>query len=142
MNSEDNMQPKLTQTTQNDSHWVSNLDIETLSNIIAEQIKQDEATPKTQNTDNNSKFQPPRPIHSQHIRFNLIHHHGVTNNLTTLQLFKSHLTVLHHADSSAIILPFMALKQHYSSLHNLKQIKEIEENRMYQYFKPYYQINK
>jgi hypothetical protein len=123
-----------------DSQRVSNLDIESLTNIIAEQIKKDanlQADPRVENP--TPKFQPPPSIHSQHTCFNLIHRRGVSNSSTTLQLFKSFLTVLCHVDSSAIILPFMASKQHYSSLCNLKQIKEIEENRMYQYVKPYYQ---
>ena len=109
---EHSTQPKPTQTTPNESHWVSNLDIESLSSIIEKQIKQDKNSPDPHTSDNNSKFQPPCPIHSQHIRFNMICHREVSNNITTLQLFKSFLMAIRHADSSAVILPFMASKQH------------------------------
>jgi len=142
MTSDDNIpQPhKDAPTNSSESQWVSNIDIESLTDIIAEQIKKDGPPSEDQSNDiPPTSFQPPRPIHSQYIRFNLIRHCEVSNNMTTLQLFKSFLTTLHHADSSTIILPFLSSIQHYSSLHNLKQIKEVEENRMYQYFKLYYQ---
>jgi len=60
-------------------------------------------------------------------------------NLLTLKLFKYFINELKAADSSLTVLPFQASKQHYSALIHTKQINTIEENRMHQYFKPYYQ---
>jgi hypothetical protein len=129
-----------TATTQAATQLISDTDIVTLSTIIAEQLKKDEANRLT-NTEavKSPCMSPPRPQHSQRIRFNLIRQRGASSTQTTLQLFRSFATTLRRADPSAIFHPFSATKQHYSSLHNIKQIQEIEENRVYQYFKPYYQ---
>jgi hypothetical protein len=42
-------------------------------------------------------------------------------------------------DSSFIILPYQASKQHYSSLSSLKQISLVDEPKMLYFFKPYHQ---
>ncbi len=53
---------------------------------------------------------------NQQIRFNLIHHRGAVADIPVLKLFKSFTSTLKKADSSVIIHPFQASKQHYSSL--------------------------
>lgn len=77
-------------------------------------------------------------MHSQKIRFNLIRQRGMSSSNTTLQQFKSFATVLRNSEPAVVFLPRLAYKQHYSSLHSVKQIQEVEANRMFQYFKPYY----
>jgi hypothetical protein len=136
----ENNKTSTTATTQAATQLISHTDIVTLSYIIAEQLKNDEANHLT-NTEavKSPCMSPPRPQHSQRIRFNLIRHREASSTQTTLQLFRSFATTLRRADPSVIFHPFSATKQHYSSLHNIKQIQEIEENRVYQYFKPYYQ---
>jgi len=83
-------------------------------------------------------LQPTPPL-SQRIRFNLIRHQGTVSDTPTGKLFKSFLTTLWNADSSLIIIPYHAAKQYYSSLANLKQIESIDDTRLLQFFKPYYQ---
>jgi hypothetical protein len=82
-------------------------------------------------------IQPP-PNMSQRIQFNLICHRGTVCDVPTGKLFKSFLTTMQNADSSLIVLPFQAAKQHYSSLANLKQIQNIDDTKLLQFFKPYY----
>ncbi len=67
---------------------------------------------------------------SQRIRFNLIRHRGTVSDIPILKLFISFLTTLKKADSSLIILPFQASKQHYSSISTIKQIQSWK-NRNY-----------
>ncbi len=76
---------------------------------------------------------------SQCICFNLIRHRGTVSDIPTLKLFKSFTSTLKKADSSLIILPFKASKQHYSSLSTLKHIQSMEENKLGQFFKSYHQ---
>jgi len=58
--------------------------------------------------------------------------------MNTLLLFKSFATALRSSDSSLLILPYAASKQHYTPLATLKQIQTMESNQMYQYFKSLY----
>ena len=45
---------------------------------------------------------------------------------------------MRNADSS-LVLPYQSAEQHYSSLSNLKQIQSVDDNKLLQFFKPYYQ---
>jgi hypothetical protein len=63
---------------------------------------------------------------TQRIRLNLIRHRGMIRNIPTLKLFKSFTATLRNADSSMIILPYQASKQHYSALTNIKQIQSVD----------------
>jgi hypothetical protein len=76
---------------------------------------------------------------NQRISFNLIRHRGTSADIPTFKLFKSFTSTLKKADSSIIILPFLASKQHYSSLSTLNHIKTLEENKLGQFFKSYHQ---
>jgi hypothetical protein len=76
---------------------------------------------------------------SQCIRFNLIRHRSTISDIPTLKLFKSFAATICNADSSIVILPYQAAKQRYSSLTNLKQIQAVNDHRLLQFFKPYYQ---
>jgi len=58
--------------------------------------------------------------------------------LSTLSLFKSFAPVLCTSDSSILILPYSANKQHYSPISTIKQINSLEDNQMSQYYKPFY----
>jgi hypothetical protein len=49
------------------------------------------------------------------------------------------MSTLWNADSSPLILPFQSAKQHYLSLSSLKQIQGIDDVRLKQFFKSYYQ---
>jgi len=90
-------------------------------------------------------YEKPKPVIkpnlnlSQHIRFNLIRHRGTICDIPIEKLFKSFTTTLCNADSSLVILPFQAAKQHYSSLTNIQQIQNIDSTCLNQFFKPYYQ---
>ncbi len=129
-------QPKVAKSNQ----WVNKMDIHTLTNIIAAQLKHDDVSNPVPTTDISSLTTPPaRSQHSQRIRFNLICHQGASSDQTTLALFKSFATTLRCADVSVTFLPWAASKQHYSSLHNIKQIQELEGKCLYQFFKSYYQ---
>ncbi len=75
----------------------------------------------------------------QHLHINLFRQKGVAGSLKTLQLFKSFALVLQQTDPLLAILPFEATKQHYSSLNSNKQIETIDESKIYQFFRPYYQ---
>jgi len=46
--------------------------------------------------------------------------------------------MLGKSDPEVVILHFLSSKQHYSSLHSIKQIQEVEANKMLLYFKAYY----
>lgn len=106
---------------------MADTDIDTITSIIAEQLKHDTVTLQAKASLINQKpTTPPTPQHSQRIRFNLIMHCGASNTQTTLQLFQSFAITIRRADPTAIFLPFSATKQHYSSLHNIKQIQEME----------------
>jgi hypothetical protein len=76
---------------------------------------------------------------SQHLRFNLIHHRGVSANIPVLKLFKSFTTAIKKADPTAIILPVHSNKQHFSSLSTLKHIQLTNDSKMSIYFKSYHQ---
>lgn len=81
---------------------------------------------------------PPKQL-SQWVRFNLICHRGTISDIPALKTFKSFMTTLCNADPSLIILPYQVSKQHYSSLTNIKQIQTIDEPKLYQFLRPYYQ---
>jgi hypothetical protein len=66
----------------------------------------------------------------------------MSNSESTLEQFRSFASMLRQSDPTIVILSFLTSKQHYSSLHSIKQIQEVEENSMLQYFKPYYQKKK
>jgi len=76
---------------------------------------------------------------NQRIRFNLIRHRGTVSDIPSIKLFKSFAPTLKKVDPSAIFLPFHSNKQHYSSLVTLKQIENMEENKLHQFFKSYHQ---
>jgi len=117
---------------------VNDTDLSALTTIIAQQLTKDqEHTQSTSSQQESLAVHEPEAI-NQWIRFNLIRHRGVVGNLSTLKLFKSFVNELKAADSSLAVLPFRASKQHYSALTHTKQINTVEENRMYQYFRPYY----
>lgn len=78
-------------------------------------------------------------IINQRIRFNLIRHRGTNSSTPTVKLFKSFASTLRNIDSNLAILPYLSSKQHYSSLTNIKQINAVDDNRLHQYFKPFYQ---
>jgi aconitase A len=117
---------------------VATINISSLTSIIAEQLKQNKENIATLVVTAEKQITQDHPEHSQHIRFNLIRHHGTSCTNTTLEQFRSFASTLKRADPTVTFLPFQASKQHYSALHNVKQMLEIEENRMYQYFKLYY----
>ncbi len=75
---------------------------------------------------------------NQRIRFNLIRHRGTVANIPTIQLFKSFETTLKTVDPLINIIPFHSAKQHYSLLITLKQIQNMEENKLSQFFKSYH----
>ena len=76
---------------------------------------------------------------NQRIRFTLIRHRGTSADIPTFKLFKLFTSTLRKADSSIIILPFLASKQYYSSLSALNHIKTLEDNKLGQFFKSYHQ---
>jgi len=75
---------------------------------------------------------------NQRIRFNLIRHRGTVANIPTIKLFKSFETTLKTVDPLMNIIPFHSAKQHYSSLITLKQIQNMEENKLSHFFKSYH----
>jgi hypothetical protein len=88
-------------------------------------------------------YQKPIPIieakGNQRIRFNLIRHRGAVADIPILKLFKSFTSTLKKANSSVIILPFQASKQHYLLLSTLKHIQAVNDNKISQFFKSYHQ---
>jgi hypothetical protein len=122
--------------------WVNDTSVSTLSSLILEQLKKDQATPEL----NNNAILCQSPIANdvynelcQRFRFNVIRHQGSVSTITMLKLFKSFTSALRSSDPSLLILPYSASKQHYSPLSTVKQIQALEENQMLQYFKPFYQ---
>jgi len=78
-----------------------------------------------------------------HITWNLtslkLTQHSTVSDIPIIKLFKSFTSTFKKADPSLILLPFQASKHHYSSISTLKQIKSLEEQKIYQFFKPYHQ---
>jgi hypothetical protein len=122
--------------------WVNDTSVATLSSIIREQLEKDQT-----NGSGSKLAYVPTPedstqdIHGelcQNFQFNIIRHRGSIGSSTTLSLFKSFTSALRSSDSSILILPYSANKQHFSPLSTIKQINSLEDNQMLQYYKPFY----
>jgi hypothetical protein len=116
--------------------WVNDTSLSTIADLISNQLKEDKQNaPQEEHPQESADQQSPH----QHLRINLIRHRTAVSDLKTLQLFKSLALTLRKVDPLLVILPYKASKQHYSALTNNKQIESLNENRLYQYFRPYYQ---
>jgi len=69
------------------------------------------------------------------LRLNLIHHRFArSTDQTTLQLFRSFMSIIKKADPKLIILPVDSTKQQFTSLTSHKQIETLTQQQLHLYF--------
>ena len=139
---EDNTTPHAKQIINHPS-WNTDTNIASLSTDLFQQLKKCQQTAQDAGELGQSAptyKQPTQAIKmtsaiSQRIRFNLIRHRDTLSDIPSCKLFKSFFSTLRNADPTLVILPYSTAKQHYSSLTNLKQIQEINDAKLLQFFK-------
>jgi hypothetical protein len=110
-----------------------------LQNLAVDQLKQKETGEFTTSSPSYSDPTDPIPVKvDQRIRFNIIRHRNSDSSTTTLSLFQSFASTLRDTDHSLSILPIGSSKQDLPALSNKVQIKNVDNNRMLTYFKPYF----
>jgi hypothetical protein len=128
-----------------DPSWNTDTGVSALSNEIFQPIGQHQKSAQGAGEleDTAPTYEKPMqtikavPSISQRIRFNLIRHRGTQSFIPSGKLFKSFFKTLQNVDPTLVFLPYHTA--HYSSLLNIKQIQEINDAKLLQFFKPYYQ---
>lgn len=129
----------------NDHVWVNDTATSKLTEIIFQQYQKDKKLAADAGDEPTTPLETPTqhiiaPTHmNQRLRINIVCLPGTISKLSTLKLFKSFTTTIRNIDPELAILPYQSSKQHYSSLTNIKQIQALDENRLHQFFKGYYQ---
>jgi hypothetical protein len=127
---------KPAQSAQPTKFWVQDTSLSTIAEIIDAQLKQDATAQPDEDIVDKHLGEEHAP--QQHLRLNLVRHRGAMSSLKTIDLFKSFALALRAADPLLVILPYASTKQHYTPITSTKQIQAVEENKMLQFFQPYY----
>jgi hypothetical protein len=72
------------------------------------------------------------------VRFNLIRHRNTTSSQTKLKQFQSFALALRNADQYIGILPYSNDKEFLTPITTVKQINNVDENKLKIYFSSYY----
>ncbi len=110
-----------------------------LQSLAVDQLKQKDTGEFTTNSPIYSDPTDPIPVKvNQQIWFNIIRHRNSDSSTPTLSLFQSFASALHDTDHSLTFLPISSSKQDLPALSNKVQIKNVDNNRILTYFKPYF----